>query len=253
MADPGSSTVESIPPLRLAIAFVPVIAVLIGLRWLKMPVWPSVIALCRMLLQLLLLGLGLEMIFTTDRASLVMLIVCGMLLMAALISQRAAAEHRWTLLPPSLLAIFLGGGFTLMIVTQFVMEIEPWYTPRKMIALAGMVFPNAMNGISLATERCLAELRRGVPIRDARQVSLTAALIPITNSLVAVGLVSIPGMMTGKVLAGVAPAVAASYQIVVMCMVFGSVGLSTMLYLFYAAERLEKIGQPPIDNESDRL
>ena len=65
----------------------------------------------------------------------------------------------------------------------------------------------------------------------ARNRAFTAALIPITNTLFAVGLVSLPGMMTGQILSGVSPLLAVRYQIIVMCMVFGSAGISSACYL----------------------
>ncbi len=72
---------------------------------------------------------------------------------------------------------------------------------------------------------------REVDEPDARRAALDAALIPQINGLLAVGLVSLPGMMTGQILAGVEPLVAVRYQIMVMAMVFGSGGLAAVLYL----------------------
>jgi putative ABC transport system permease protein len=69
---------------------------------------------------------------------------------------------------------------------------------------------------------------------EAKKIALQAALIPITNSLFAVGLVSIPGMMTGQILSGVNPPIAARYQIMVMCMIFGSTGISAACFLTMA-------------------
>ena len=65
----------------------------------------------------------------------------------------------------------------------------------------------------------------------ARNIAFRASLIPITNSLFAVGLVSIPGMMTGQILSGISPLIAARYQIMVMCMVFGAAGISSACFL----------------------
>ena len=88
-----------------------------------------------------------------------------------------------------------------------------------------------MNTISLTVERLTAELGRGVEFDKARSISLNAALIPIINSLFAVGLVSLPGMMTGQILSGVSPFIAARYQIMVMCMLFIAAGFSAVLFL----------------------
>ncbi|MDP6626234.1 MAG: ABC transporter permease, partial [Nitrospinota bacterium] len=82
-----------------------------------------------------------------------------------------------------------------------------------------------------AVERLEAEIERDVPYEQARIIALRTALIPITNSLLAVGLVSLPGMMTGQILSGVSPFIAARYQIMVMCMIFGSAGISAACFL----------------------
>jgi putative ABC transport system permease protein len=125
----------------------------------------------------------------------------------------------------------VGGGFILWLITQLVISLEPWFEPRYMIPLAGMIFANSMNSVSLAAERLAAELSRDLDFRQARNEAFQAAFIPTINSMLAVGLVSLPGMMTGQILSGVSPTVAAHYQIVVMCMIFASAGLSTALFL----------------------
>ena len=89
-----------------------------------------------------------------------------------------------------------------------------------MIPLAGMAFANAMNSVSLASERLQAEIDNGNSGIKARNTAFQASLIPTINSLFAVGLVSLPGMMTGQILSGVSPLIAVRYQIMVMCMIF---------------------------------
>ena len=89
-----------------------------------------------------------------------------------------------------------------------------------------------MNSISLAGERLYSELDHHGDFLRARSTAFQAALIPITNSLLAVGLVSLPGMMTGQILAGAEPLVAARYQIIVMCMIFSSSGISAAIFLW---------------------
>jgi putative ABC transport system permease protein len=117
------------------------------------------------------------------------------------------------------------------IVTQLVLDLPRFFEPRFVVPLAGMVFANAMNTVSLAAERFEAERGRGVEYGEARRVALEAALIPQVNALLAVGIVSLPGMMTGQILSGVDPMVAVRYQIMVMCMTFGSAGLGAASYL----------------------
>ena len=97
-----------------------------------------------------------------------------------------------------------------------------------------------MNTISLAGERYYAELKTN-DNRVARNTAFQAAMIPITNSLFAVGLVSLPGMMTGQILSGTDPLIAVRYQIMVMCMILGSGGISTALFLHLLIKKSEPV------------
>jgi len=121
----------------------------------------------------------------------------------------------------------------LMMVIFGVLDLNPWYEPRFLIPLAGMIFANSMNAVSLAAERFESEVERKSSYSDARATSYKAALIPIINSLFAVGLVSLPGMMTGQILSGVDPLIAVRYQMMVMLMILGSAGISVAIYLMF--------------------
>jgi len=234
---PMTLAIQNIPLERLAIALVPVGVVLLVLNAWSLGVRTSLAAIGRMLLQLMLLGYLLGYIFQTDTSWVVIGVLTIMLVGASWISLRVSTSGRRELLPTVLLAILLGGGSTLLIITQVVLGLDPWYSPRMMIPLAGMIFSNCMNTVSLAIERYQSEISRGERGDVARRAALEAALIPITNSLFAVGLVSIPGMMTGQVLAQQDPLTAARYQIMVMCMTFGSSGLSASICLTLIARR----------------
>ena len=88
-----------------------------------------------------------------------------------------------------------------------------------------------MNTMSLALERLGSELNNHGNYLQARNNAFNASLIPVINTMFAVGIVSLPGMMTGQVLAGISPLIAVRYQILVMCMIFSSCALSTALLL----------------------
>jgi len=118
--------------------------------------------------------------------------------------------------------------------------LDPWYSTPSMVPIAGMIFANAMNSVSLAAERLSAEMDRNVSYDVARKIALQSALIPVINSLFAVGLVSLPGMMTGQILSGVSPLIAARYQIMVMCMIFGSAGIATAYFLVLSRSIFDK-------------
>lgn len=227
MANP----IQNIPLVNLIIVFIPVLAVIgILFKW-SLDIKNALHAVVRMLGQLLLVGYFLTYIFEANSAWIVVVILSIMISSASWIALRTVKEQRLSLYKNAFLAIMVGGCITLFIVTQGVLNLTPWFWPQYLIPLAGMIFANAMNSVSLAAERLHAEMERNIPYYKARKIAFQASLIPIMNSLFAVGLVSLPGMMTGQILSGVSPLIAARYQIMVMCMVFGSAGISSACFL----------------------
>lgn len=229
-----NDAVQEISLANLLLAFIPAVAVIgILYRW-SLGFRTALYGMSRMLVQLLLIGYVLAYIFEVERAWIVLAVLAVMVCAASWISLRTVPGSRARLYKHSLISILVGGGLTLALVTQGVLDLDPWFHAQYVIPLAGMIFAVAMNSVSLAAERLGAEMKRDVPYDEARGIALNAALIPITNSLFAVGLVSLPGMMTGQILSGVSPLIAARYQIMVMCMMFGSAGISTACFLVLA-------------------
>ena len=219
----------SIP--NLALAFIPVLFVVIILYKWALDYKNAVYGLVRMLGQLLIIGYFLTYIFAADSSWIVMGVLAVMVFSAGWIALRSISSRRKAFYLKTICAILIGGGSTLFLITQGVLNLNPWYLPRYLIPLAGMIFANSMNSISLSAERLESEINRGTEYNHARLIALRAALIPITNSLFAVGLVSLPGMMTGQILSGISPLIAARYQIMVMCMIYGSSGISCACFL----------------------
>jgi putative ABC transport system permease protein len=229
--------VLSISLPRLAVAFVPALVVLaIMFRWTS-GLRTAVHALLRMLVQLVLIGYVLSFIFGSNHGLVVVAVLLVMLSAAGWIALRPLRRRNARLVGDALLAIAIGSVPTLALVTGLVLRLDPWFLPRYMIPLAGMIIAGAMNSVSLAAERFESETGAGQSYEFARRLAFQAALIPIINTLFAVGLVSLPGMMTGQILAGSSPLVAARYQIVVMCMIFGSTGMAAAVYLARAGGR----------------
>ena len=224
-------SIQNIPLDQLAIAFVPVVVVVLILWKWQAGIKTSVIAVFRMLVQLLLVGYVLAYVFKADEYWIVLAVLVVMLSSSSWIALRTMDISRRQLLVKSFASILIGGGSILLLMTQMVLQLSPWYYPSFMIPLAGMTFANAMNSISLAGERLESELKRNEDYDKAKIIALKASLIPITNSLLAVGLVSLPGMMTGQILSGVSPLIAVRYQIMIMTMMFGSAGISSALFL----------------------
>ena len=249
---------ETISIFRLSIALVPVAMLLIWL-WVKgHRIQSSLQGLARMLIQLSVVGYLLVFLFESDSSWISLAALSVMTLAASMIAMRTSRQNSWRQYVHVLVAVVVGGGVTLAIVTQGVLSVTPWYNPRILIPLAGMTFSNCMNALSLAIERLEAPQMQAAQLKasgdqasgdqasgvqdsgvqniegtntSSRDV-VSVALIPITNSLFAVGVVSIPGMMTGQVLAGVSPLIAARYQIMIMCLVFASAGWSLMVFMW---------------------
>ncbi len=225
------SDLPTIPIWNLLIAFAPsVLLLLIMQRW-SLAARTALYANGRMLIQLLAVGYGLRYVFETKQPGVIVAVVVAMLAISAWIALRPLASRNSGAYFRVLLAVTASGLPMLLIITQLVLELPRWFEPNFVVPLAGMIFANTMNTVSLAAERFESERGRGVDFSAARATALDAALIPQINGLLAVGLVSLPGMMTGQILSGIEPLVAVRYQIMVMCMVFGSGGLGAALYL----------------------
>ena len=226
-----NASVQPIPLLQLAMALIPALAVIAILyRW-QLGGGNALYAVGRMLAQLTLVGFVLTFIFETSYYQLVTGVLVIMLIMSAWISIRTVKGERSRIYARALIAIFLSGTSTLILITQGVLNVEPWFAPRYVIPLAGMIFANAMNSVSLAAERFESEIELSRDLETARRSAMRVSLIPTVNSLFAVGIVALPGMMTGQILSGISPLVAVRYQIMVMCMLFGASGLAAALYL----------------------
>jgi len=233
------NSVLNIPLLRLSIAFIPVFIVMgIHFKWSLKPK-NILYAISRMLGQLLIVGYLLTYIFQSNKFWLVIAVISMMVFFSGWIALRTVSEQRRSLVSIALISILIGGGLTLIIISQGVLNLQPWYMPRYLIPLAGMIFANAMNSVSLAADRIKAEIGRNIVFENARNTAFQTSLIPIINAFFAVGLVSLPGMMTGQILSGTSPLLAVRYQIMVMCMVFSSAGISTALFLTLLKNKVE--------------
>ncbi len=125
-----------------------------------------------------------------------------------------------------------------------VIHIEPWYEPRYFIPIAGMIIGNSMTGVSLGTERLIGEMKTkkeliegalmlGATPKDAVLETIkdtfTSAIMPTINSMVGMGIIFLPGMMTGQILSGVSPMIAIEYQIAIMLGIVGSVSITVFI------------------------
>ena len=223
---------QTIPVLNLSLVLIPALLVVVILwRWSAEP-GAALYALARMVIQLILIGFVLTYLFAAEHALMVAGILSVMLLVSAWIALRSVPERRMNLYFKALLATGVVNVLLLILITQAVLTSEPWFQPNQVIPLAGMIFAVGMNAISLFAERFFAELENKTEITKARNTAYRATLIPTLNSLLAVGLVSLPGMMTGQILSGVSPLIAVRYQIMIMLVLFSSSGLTAFAFYY---------------------
>ncbi|MBK8909371.1 MAG: iron export ABC transporter permease subunit FetB [Rhodospirillales bacterium] len=213
------------------------------------------VAAARMVVQLLLVGLVLEGLFALVSPSLTALVMSVMALFAA--HEIRARQSRniagWWSYGIGGGAMSLAGFLVAVFALAVVVQPTPWYHPQYAIPLFGMVLGNAMTGISLGLntltttmvrERAAIEAQlmlgaaRWDALRPALRESLRSGFMPIINSMAAAGVVFLPGMMTGQILAGVDPAEAVKYQLVIMFLIAGATGSGVLLATFATALRL---------------
>ncbi len=212
-----------------------------------------VVAAARTVLQLLLVGYLLVWIFKENSPWLV---VVALLLMTFAAGRAAVDRSRRSfrgVFLQAFLTLLLTGALTTGVVTQVVIGVTPWYQPQYLIPLLGMVLGNSLTGISLCLDdllEALDERRDRIEMalalgatsweaaRDVLRAAVRRGMIPIINAMTVAGIVSLPGMMTGQILAGSDPARAVAYQIVVMFMLAGATALGCMLTALLVFRRL---------------
>ncbi|MHB1000366.1 MAG: ABC transporter permease [Armatimonadota bacterium] len=184
--------------------------------------------------QLMAVGYVLQTIFNANEWYWVLLTLAVMTIVAGYTAAqrcRDIPKAKWI----AVLSISIGGlGTLLILVTLGIIEAAPWYV----IPVSGMILGNSMNGASLAMNRISSEIKlRQAQIETALALGATsrqaadpaikaasrAAMIPNINTMMTVGIVSLPGMMTGQIIAGQAPSEAVRYQIVVGYMITAAV------------------------------
>ena len=201
-----------------------------------------VLASARMVLQLIGIGFALTFIFQYSMPLLGLAILLIMIIAASAISVRPIHRPKQHNLIAATCAITVGGGLNLAWILLAVLRLDPWYQPQLVIPLAGMVFANGMNAISVAAERYQQEQKSAEEnksdVNKAKKQAFQAAMIPQINTLLAVGLVSLPGMMTGQILSGVSPIIAVRYQVIIMSMI-ASTSIICIWAYFYILQMLK--------------
>jgi putative ABC transport system permease protein len=215
----------------------------------------ALIAAIRTTVQLLLIGLVLKALFAhaslwwvTGVALLMLLVAAGEVM--ARQKRRFAGPWAYGIGASSM---FLSSFSVTLLALIVIIGPEPWYDPRYAIPLLGMIMGNTMTGVAVGLDsltglawqqratieaRLMLGHRWNVAIAEVRRQSLHSGLIPIINAMATAGLVSLPGMMTGQILAGNLPMEAVKYQILIMFLVAAGTGFGTLGALWLGARRL---------------
>jgi putative ABC transport system permease protein len=249
-------TVIALTPLGLTLA-AGLIVLLAGMSWLmRLGLARSLtVAALRTTVQLLLVGLVLEALFNYVHAGWMLLVSLVMLLAAG--REVHARQKRkfagWWGFGLGTMSMFISSFSITLLALLVIIGPQPWYKPQYAIPLLGMLLGNTMNGIAIGLDRLTAaawEQRTAIEgrlllgqnwgraIEDIRRESIRSGLIPIINSMMAAGLVSLPGMMTGQILGGNPPIEAVKYQILIMFLIAGGTGFGTAAAIWTGSRRL---------------
>jgi putative ABC transport system permease protein len=234
--------------LVIALLFVAITALVS--RWQKLGLERDIATgTVRTFVQLLAVGFVLQQLFSTSRWYWVIFALAVMTTVAAYNAMKRQAGAKQGLFVVMASSIATAAAITLILVVGLVLRVRPWYQPQYVIPIAGMIIGNSMNGAALVVNRLHSELtlRRnaieaalalGASTREAAsqalRESLRAAMMPTINSMMTVGLVQLPGMMTGQIISGVSPLDAVRYQIVVMLMIAAATAITAMAAAFGA-------------------
>ncbi|MGB1547665.1 MAG: ABC transporter permease [Alphaproteobacteria bacterium] len=213
------------------------------------------IAALRMVVQLFLVGLVLKVLFTTVSPYLTGFIALAMILFAGreILARQERRLAGWWAYGLGTTSMLMAAMIVTVLALVTQLQPDPWYHPRYAIPILGMILGNTMTGIALGLNTLATTIGRERVAIEARlalgqtwqeafsgvvREAMRSGLIPIVNAMAATGLVSLPGMMTGQILAGAEPMHAIEYQILIMFLIAGGTGLGVFTAVLGGAYRL---------------
>jgi putative ABC transport system permease protein len=234
--------------------------VAILVKWLKLDIgYPLLIGTIRCFIQLTLVGFILEWAFAERFPAKILLIL---LVMTTVAAHTAYTRQKWRgrLLALSIfVTLALAVLLTMLPLLTLILTLKPWYSPQYSIPIAGMVLSNSLNGLMMYLERLHAELKQrsaefegylsvggtvwqsAMPmVRDAAR----SALMPPINQLAVMGVVALPGMMSGQIIAGSPPIEAVKYQIIIMYLLTGAIALAVLIMVLQTSWIINSMKMP---------
>ncbi|MFP4697216.1 MAG: ABC transporter permease [Eubacteriales bacterium] len=220
-----------------------------------------IISTIRMTLQLILTGCILVYLFDNIKPFYTIIVIIFMEAFAIYnIFKRTKTKLSKSLKKIIAISMLFGTLSSLLYFLFIVINVSPWYDPRYFIPIAGMLIGNSMTGISLGVTRLVdgmhsqrhlvesALMLGATPKMASKEIvdnAFDSAILPTINSMVGMGIVFLPGMMTGQILSGTSPVTAIKYQIAIMLGILGSVALTVILFV--------QLGYKTFFNEESQL
>ena len=233
---------------QLGIAYVFVIILLLIVRWRGIRRERLILlASIRMTIQLMLMGYWLLYVFNNPSwwlSSIMLLIMLGFATWNIFKRVPYIISAKMKILIAA--ALFGGSLISVLIFIIAVVQVNPWYEPQYIIPISGMIVGNSMTGITLALNRLYSDMSDkrdfienslmlgATPIEATKPLinqAFDTALLPTINSMLGMGIISLPGMMTGQILSGTLPTTAIRYQIGIMLAIMGSLALTVITFL----------------------
>jgi putative ABC transport system permease protein len=242
------NTIIDLNPLQLLSAYIFVVVLFYIVRVRNIGREKEIIiASARMTIQLVLVGYILEYIFNQPNYRYTLIVISIMEIFAIQnVYKRVKIKMSKELKKIIAVSMVTGTLASLCYFLFVVIGLQPWYDPRYFVPLAGMILGNSMTGISLGAQRLIdgmttrsdkiemALMLGATPKAACKEVinhAFDAAIMPTVNSMVGMGIISLPGMMTGQILGGNSPIIATEYQIAIMLGILGSVSLTVILFV----------------------
>jgi len=209
-----------------------------------------IIASLRMTLQLIIVGYILVYVLDYPNPYITVLIVLIMLAFAVFtVYQRAKHAIKMDLKKMVALAMLIGVSLNLLYFMFVILQLDPWYEPQYFIPISGMIIGKTMTGVSLGINNLLTSMKDNqakvegaimlgaspkVASKSIINEAFDEAMLPTVNAMVGMGIIFLPGMMTGQIIAGQSPIMAVKYQISVMLGVLGTVAVTVLFFLHLA-------------------
>lgn len=236
----------SILQLSVAYIFVFILLIIFKYRGIRRE-RQIIIASFRMTIQLTIMGYILMYIFKNPSwwlTSLMILIMISFAIFNAV--KRVKISMSQNLKKIMALSMFVGSLACASFFIIIILNVRPWFNPQYFIPICGMIFGNSMTGISLGANKLCSDMQdKRAMIENSLMLGATpsaatkeivnnafdSAILPTMNNMLTMGIVSLPGMMTGQILSGTFPLTAIKYQIGIMLAILGSTSLTTVIFV----------------------